>query len=239
MADAAPSLPLPRSLLAHISDEALQQELLPRYEALVDRARAARPEPGSATEHEQVRELAMLLFEVLERLGHHAMVYLRSDVQGQLDALIHDELRSADVTRKLALRHLQGSVGVAGHVIELGGEVFRGLPDVAVETLLGEIGESAGHSERVEEHLDDDLHAFLSWWLSLIVALECTLGNLEDLTYWSRRTIEGSRKVEALLPRLSSDLRAARLQLRARWAWHDWDEEDIEDEIAAWRKLSE
>lgn len=238
MADAAPSLPLPRSLLAHISDEALQQELLPRYEALVDRARAARPEPGSATEHEQVRELAILLFEVLERLGHHALVYLRSDVQGQLDALIHDELRSADVTRKLALRHLQGSVGVAGNVIELGGELVRGLPDVAVEALLGEIGESTGHAERVAEHLDDDLYAFLSWWLSLIVALECTLGTLEDLTYWSRRTIEGSRKIEALLPRLASELRAARLQLRARWSWHDWDEEDIEDEIAAWRELS-
>lgn len=239
MADAAPSLPLPRSLLAHISDETLQQELLPRYEALVDRARAARPEPGSATEHEHVRELVMLLFEVLERLGHHAMVYLRSDVQEQLDALIHDELRSADVTRKLALRHLQVSVGVAGKVIELAGEVVRGLPEVAVEVLLGDLEGSARNADHVEEHLDDDLYGFLSWWLSLSVALECTLGNLEDLTYWSRRTIEGARKVEALLPRLESDLRAARLQLRARWAWHDWDEDDIEDEIAAWRRLSE
>lgn len=154
MADSAQSLPLPRSLLAHIADPTIQQELLPRYEALVGRARALKPEPGSVGERELVGELAMLLFDMLERLGPHALGYLRSDVQGQLDEL------------------------------------------------------------------------------------ECTVGDLDDLTYWSRRAIEGSRKVDALLPRLASEVRAVSLQLRARWAWEDWDEEDIEDEIRAWKELS-
>lgn len=237
MADGAQSLPLPRSLLAHIADPTIQQELLPQYEALVGRARASKPESGSASEHELVRELATLVFDVLERLGPQALAYLRSDIQGQLDELIRDELRSADATRKLALRHLQRSVEVAGKLIELGGEIFRGLPDAAIEELLGDLGGGAWRPE-LEDQLDDDPYGYLAWGLSFCVALECTLGDLDDLTYWSRRAIEGSRKVEALLPRLASEIRAGGLQLRARWAWEDWDEEDIEDEIRAWKELS-
>lgn len=237
MADSAHSLPLPRSLLAHIADPTIQQELLPQYEALVGRARALKPEPGSVGERQLVGELATLLFDMLERLGPRALGDLRSDVQGQLDELIRDELRSADATRKLALRHLQRSVEVVGKIIEIGAEVSRGLPDAAIEGLLGELGGGAWRPDR-EDRLDDDLYGYLAWWLSLSVALECTLGDLDDLTYWSRRAIEGSRKVDAMLPRLASEVRAVSLQLRARWAWEDWDEEDIEDEIRAWKELS-
>ncbi len=238
MADAAQSLPLPRSLLAHIPDSSLQQDLLPQYDELMARARAGRPEPGSATERELVQRLSVLLCNVLERLGSHALKTLRSDVQGQLDELIQDELRSADVTRKLALRHLQRSVEVAGKLIELGGDALRGLPEAAIEALLDGAG-AAAHASYIDEQLDDDLYELLAWWLALSVALECTLSDLDDLTHWSRRAVEGSRKVEALLPRLASEARAVRLQLRAQWAWADWDEQDIEDEIEAWRKLSE
>jgi DnaJ-domain-containing protein 1 len=73
----------------------IQQDLLPQYEALVGRARAAKPEAGSANEHELVRELATLLFDVLERLGPHALAYLRGDVQGQLDELVRRAYRKA------------------------------------------------------------------------------------------------------------------------------------------------
>ncbi len=237
MADSAQSLPLPRSLLTHIPDEAIQQVLLPRYDGLIHRARASKPEPESESEQELVRELAALLVDVLERLGSYALRYLRSDVQGQLDELIRDELSSADTTRKLALRHLQRSVEVAGKVIELGGEVLRNLPDAAIEGFVG-LGGSAWRLDLEGDLGDDDLYGFLAWWLSLCVALESTLGDLDDLTYWSRRAIEGSRKVEASLPRAASDARAVGLQLRAQWAWEDWDEQDVEDEIEAWKELS-
>lgn len=239
MADAAESLPLPRRMLAHITNPTLQQELLPRYEALMSRARALRAEPGSECEHELVRELAVLSLDLLERLGSHVLSYLRSDVQGQLDALIRDELRTVDTTRKLALRHLQSSVGVVGKMIELYGDLFRGLPDAVVAALIRDLGDGAWRARFIVEDLDDDFQEQLAWWLSLSVALESTLGDLDDLTYWARRAIEGSRKVEALLPRIALDARAAQLQLRARWAWEDWDEEDIGDELATWRELSE
>lgn len=236
MADAAQMPPLPRSLLAHIPDASLQGQLMPQYEALVEQGRQGRPEPGSKDELDEVRALVLLGLTALRLLGPRAVDVLREGVQGQLDALIHDELRTADVTRKLALRHLQSSVEVAGKVVELFGELHRRLPPEALDELF------IADTQTIAGYVDGtggDLGGLLAWWLALSVALECTRGELDDLTYWSRRAIEGSRRVEALLPRLAAQLDAIRVELGARWAWAGWGEQDIENELVAWRELSE
>jgi hypothetical protein len=236
VADAAQQPPLLRGLLECISDASLQRTLMPQYEALVEQGRQARPEPGSKTELEEVRALVLLGLTTLRLLGPRAVDVLREGVQVQLDALIHDELRTAEVTRKLALRHLQSSVEVAGKVVELFGELHRRLPAEALDELL------IADTHAIAGYVDGgggDLGGLMTWWLALSVALECTRGELDDLTYWSRRAIEGSRRVEALLPRLAAQLDTIRVELKARWAWAGWGEHEIENELKAWRELSE
>lgn len=234
MADAG-QMPLPRSLLAHIPDLGVQRQLMPQYEALVEQGRQARPAPGSRDEQDEVHALALLGLTALRFLGPRAVDVLRDGVQAQLDALIRDELATTDATRKLALRHLQGSVDVAGKVIELFGELCRRLPAEALDELF------RTDVQTLASYVDGggDFGGLLSWWLSLSVALECTRGELEELAYWSRRAIESSRRVEALLPRLATLLDSIRVELRARWAWAGWTEQDIEDELRTWKELSE
>jgi len=235
MADAG-QVPLPRSLLAHIPDVGVQRQLMPQYEALVEQGRQARPAPGSKDEQDEVRALVLLGLTAIRCLGPRAVDVLRDGVQAQLDALIRDELMTTDATRKLALRHLQSSVEVAGKVVELFGELCRRLPADALDELF------RADAQAIAGYVDGDggdLGGLLTWWLSLSVALECTRGEIEDLAYWSRRAIEGSRRVETLLPRLAAQLDAIRVELRARWAWAGWTGRDIEDELRAWRELSE
>jgi hypothetical protein len=59
------------------------------------------------------------------------------------------------------------------------------------------------------------------------------------VVYGSRRPAD---QVTALarreLPAEAEEIHWLRVQIKARWAWDDWEEDDIEDELRAWRELS-
>jgi hypothetical protein len=124
---------------------------------------------------------------------------------------------------------------VFASLVELYGSLLAGLPAEAVSDLMEEV-----RSLLPATGLGDTSGRELAHWLlALTMGLESIHDDLDELTFWAREAVEGSRRVDLLLGQLSMVMTGLRARLEARWSWAEWTDEDIERERSSWKTLVE
>jgi hypothetical protein len=239
--------PLPRVLLDRAA-EGVRARMEPRLNAAVAAMRSSQPAPGSDHELSLVGDFTRVVvgvFFALEADDFHDV--LREDLNGQVDALVVQEYKAAELTRKLSYRHLVQSLEVLGRLFE----VWAGAADfiVAARDLIGDLRDTSASPQDDEDLLapidvepmlqDPSLRATYTLLLLISVALETREATAEEFAYWAKRAVECARRLDVMLPHVARKLEGTAARFRAERAWLEWDEQEIESELTEWSRLVE
>lgn len=233
----AEPVPLPRMLLDHLADS-LRATYEPKLTAVIEQVRATRPDPGSPEELAAIAAFTRIMLDMTAALGPRASEVLDADVAGQIDALMLKGYEQVESTMKLAYHHLVKSSEVFGrlHRILLAeGETAQALMDDAVAAAKRADADVVGESL---EH-DETARAMNTMLLYVSVALEAHADKPEELPLWSKRAVEWSRHLDALLPTVAHRLEGLVSRRRAHRAWTGWSDAEIDSELAEWKRLIE
>lgn len=194
--------------------------------SLLDDARRSRPPEHSAEETALVHRYRAWTISLLEALGPSFLQVLRTGVDSTLIDLVRKELSTAEVERKLALRHLEQSVRAYGVFVETVGASFKDLSRAALELVLEEL--------KTEPPISEEERIVVRLQINMAVALDVLDGPLDELTFWSFRTLTDARRVAALPMPVITGLRGELARVRAKRSWADWDSKEIDAELAPW-----
>lgn len=235
MSSLALQQPLPELLRRQLLTEQDQQEFASGLASICERA-SPHPLPDSEQELELAKDMCVISLSLFKGLGPKAVDILRADINQQIEALLAQEYAATETIRKLAFAQLREAVAVFGKFIERMSAVFA---ELSYEVIVQLLEEAVGNREVLLAELRSDVSsryvAVAS--LSLMLALEFIAGNLEDFTYWSRRAVEASRRVEPVMQELVPNVRGNVSRLRSQFAWAHWDQTEIDRELSAWKDL--
>lgn len=202
-----PALTLPESLLPADLAPELRERVGAWRETwcvLRGRVRTERPEAGSDAESAVLIDFLKALSGPMLDVAPFAGGFVRQGIERGLDDLLRQEFSAAETERKLALRHLQGSLEVFGELFASVREQLRGVSDEQFTQAFTEAARTVTRDPA--EYLTADARTLIRWELTLFVALDTRTESLEELTFWAHRAIVCSREVRALMAHTPSML---------------------------------
>lgn len=219
-----------------LSPEATQV-LRTQMRSLLDDVRKSCPAEGSEEEMAVLTRLSLFSLSTYRLLESSFFEVLRQNVHRALTELIRQELATADVERRLALRHIEKAVDQYGVLMEAVLGALASVPNSSLGLLMAELAEQLAAVNELP--ITDAERIILRFQLDVMVALDVLDASLEELTFWAHRAIINTRRVEALpIETLSSQIRGELARVRSRHAWNDWDDEEIVKELAPWPNAS-
>lgn len=228
-----PDSPVTPPLIAPEAMQSLQTEM----KSLLADVRLACPAEGSIEETAVLMRLMRLSMSTYRLLQTSFLEVLRQNLHHALSELVRKELATAEVARRLALRHIGKAVDAYGVLMEGFAVALRSLPSLAVAMIMDEFDERI--TTMGEVPMEDNDRIVLRFQLDVMVALDVLDASLEELTKWAFRAITSARQVEALpIGALSSQIRGDLARVRSRHAWVDWDDEQVAREFAPWPNTS-
>lgn len=235
MSSLARSLPLPKRLRDQLVNQDEQQRFTSAFAAISSKAKL-RPQPDSDEELELAVDMYVVSLSLFKGLGPKAVDILREDINQQLDTLLMDSYASTETIRKLAFAQLHEATGVFGKFVERTSAI---VTELSYEVLVELLEEVLGDREALAGQLSSDVsyRQLAVMCLAVMLALEFIDDELASFTYWSRRAVEASRRVEPLLEDLLPNTTGNVSRLRAQFAWAHWDQTEIDREMNAWKDL--
>jgi len=237
---ALPALLPPESLeaVAQQLDAAVAERVrawAPAYGALVDEMRRTNPTEGSAEEQALLDRSLHLMLDLQRPLGLAFFRVLELSFDREAESVLREEFATPDVTRKLAMRHLQDALRTLGVLQELMANVLREASQDDLNALAHYLDLAREH----QLHPDAQALSFLRWQLDLVVALEAVKAAPSELAFWANRAAVGSRRVEAMLAAAGPlSLRGDLARMRAQLAWTNWDDAEVARELAPWKRTA-
>lgn len=233
-----PALLFPESQVAPplIAPEAVPT-LRTELRSVLDDVRKSRPAEGTPEETAALTRVSRFSLLTYRLLQTSFLEILRQNLHQVLADLVSKELATAEPARRLALRHIQQAVDRYGVLMEA---IAAALANVSASTMKHFMEEAAEQAASGELELEPADRLVLRFQLDVIVALDVLDAPLEELTFWAFRAITSTHRIEALpIDSLASQIRGELARVRARHAWDDWDDEEIERELAPWPKSSQ
>lgn len=225
-------LPQTPSSDAQQTDVAALGDLRAKLQTLLAEMRRERPEPGSDSEAAMLLRMSLFGAEATKRLGPGYVALLRAGIHAAIGDLVRKELETAEVERKLALRHIEQAGHTLGVLAESLGALLTTVPAGSLSGLLDELA-ALGVAGRVS--MGDSERVVARFQLDVLVAMDAMDAPLDELTYWAYRAITGARKVNAMpSAEMLGGLHGLLARVRARRAWQSWDEAELAEELAPW-----
>jgi hypothetical protein len=207
-----------------------------RAEAVWRQARAAwmaRPPAGTETEMLAIRRTLACMLEVLGAFEGRSLRAIREFSNLALRRVLHEELATADLERKLALRQLAQAIDHYGTVME----ATAPFTDVSSWS-HGETAVAAAELSVEDFEPPEPVRALGRATGALLLAFDTLKSDADhEFRHWSRQALEHWRTVSADLGSLQNLVRAAQIHHEARTAWDDWDDDDRRTELEAWKAL--
>jgi hypothetical protein len=224
-----PFMALPALLLGPDGLEGLPSEgerLVAEVDGLLRALRQEDPAEGSPRERELLLQSLQLNSQLVTVAGAAWVQRAGARAEERLTSLVEAELAEARTERKLALRLLQESARTWGRWVQ-----------AVVYDFDFPAAEEAARlpTEEDLEAVPEDALRVLRWQLDMLVAVDA-ISSADDTTLaiWARRALSGARHMDGLLLRSASlGMAGALAGHRARHAWDDWDDAEIDHELRA------
>lgn len=225
-------LPEPHVRDAEQIDVAALGDLRAKLQTLLAEMRRERPEAGSDAETEMLLRMSLFGLEAMKLLGPGYVTLLRAGIHATIGELVRRELETAEVERKLALRHLEQAGHTLGVLAESLGSVLASVP---AGSLTGFFEEVVALAAAGKISMGERGRIVARFQLDVLVAMDAMDAPLDELTYWAYRAITGAHKVNAMPgPEMLGGLHGELARIRARRAWMNWDEAEVAEELAPW-----
>lgn len=213
-------------------DAAALGDLRAKLQALLAEMRRDRPETGSDAETAMLVRMSLFGLESMKAFGSGYVALLRTGIHAAIGELVRRELETADVERKLALRHLEQAAHTFGVLTESLGSVLSSAPAESLTALFEDaVAQLAAGKVVMSEHE----RVVACFQLDVLVAMDAMDAPLDELTHWAYRAITGAHKVNAIPgPEMARGLQGELARIRARRAWRNWDDAEAAEELAPW-----
>ncbi len=217
----------------HEADDGTRARMRRQLRDMCVRANAELVDPGSVAESVWLLDFVLMSVEWLKDLDEHPGELLIEGYHGMTDDALRGELGTESLELRLSWRHVQKALDIYGTVVEMSRSE---LEDLDLDTLLAALDAERRVLDEGERVFVAEQRVLLRLQACLVVAFEAAkLGDDQGFIRWARETQgpAGALRAQLHAPLLAHQ-RAARLLRDAQTSWDDWDEADIEAELAPW-----